>query len=127
VITRNSYGALCLNTPNAFFVDIDFDDPRPDAALKRKVRMPLLALAALAGVVAKSWMVGIASAIVVLVLPARVNVNTPWSEVPTVAIASVALTVTVGRPFSANRSTRPVARRPSGHCASTEGGSARNC
>lgn len=72
VITRNSYGALCLNTPNAFFVDIDFDDPGPDAALKRKVRMPLLALAVLAGVVAKSWMVGIASAIVVLVLAAWV-------------------------------------------------------
>jgi hypothetical protein len=25
VITRNSYGALCLNTPNALFADIDFD------------------------------------------------------------------------------------------------------
>lgn len=26
VITRNSYGALCLNTPNVMFVDVDFDD-----------------------------------------------------------------------------------------------------
>jgi hypothetical protein len=26
VITRNSYGALCLNTPDVLFVDIDFDD-----------------------------------------------------------------------------------------------------
>lgn len=25
VITRNGYGALCLNTPNVFFADIDFD------------------------------------------------------------------------------------------------------
>jgi hypothetical protein len=26
VITRNAYGAHCLNTPNVLFVDIDFDD-----------------------------------------------------------------------------------------------------
>jgi hypothetical protein len=25
VITRNGYGALCLNTPNVFFADVDFD------------------------------------------------------------------------------------------------------
>ena len=25
VITRNGYGALCINTPNVFFADIDFD------------------------------------------------------------------------------------------------------
>lgn len=25
IITRNSYGALCLNTPNVFFADIDFN------------------------------------------------------------------------------------------------------
>jgi hypothetical protein len=27
VITRNAYGALCLNTPNVFFADIDFEPP----------------------------------------------------------------------------------------------------
>jgi hypothetical protein len=27
VITRNSYGARCLNTPDALFADIDFDQP----------------------------------------------------------------------------------------------------
>jgi hypothetical protein len=26
VLTRNSYGAVCLNTPNVFFADIDFND-----------------------------------------------------------------------------------------------------
>lgn len=26
VITRNSYGAACLNTPDVFFADVDFDD-----------------------------------------------------------------------------------------------------
>jgi hypothetical protein len=34
VITRNSYGALCLNTPNVLFADIDFDDqPSSRAAI----------------------------------------------------------------------------------------------
>jgi hypothetical protein len=27
VITRNGYGARCLNTPDVFFADIDFDEP----------------------------------------------------------------------------------------------------
>ena len=27
IITRNSYGARCLNTPNVFFADIDFEQP----------------------------------------------------------------------------------------------------
>jgi len=27
VITRNSYGALCLNTPDTLFADIDVDEP----------------------------------------------------------------------------------------------------
>lgn len=27
VITRNSYGALCLNSPDVLFADIDFDEP----------------------------------------------------------------------------------------------------
>jgi hypothetical protein len=27
VVTRNSYGAQCLNTPDVLFVDIDFEDP----------------------------------------------------------------------------------------------------
>ncbi len=28
VITRNSYGALCLNTPDTVFADVDIDEPR---------------------------------------------------------------------------------------------------
>jgi hypothetical protein len=34
VITRNAYGAWCLNTPNVFFADLDFD-PRPTASARR--------------------------------------------------------------------------------------------
>jgi hypothetical protein len=29
VLTRNSYGALCLNTPNVLFADVDVDDEEP--------------------------------------------------------------------------------------------------
>ncbi|MGH8079481.1 MAG: hypothetical protein ACREP7_02825 [Lysobacter sp.] len=29
VVTRNSYGARCLNSPNVLFADIDFDTPKP--------------------------------------------------------------------------------------------------
>lgn len=28
VLTRNSYGAICLNTPDVLFADVDFDAPR---------------------------------------------------------------------------------------------------
>jgi hypothetical protein len=28
IVTRNSYGARCLNTPDACFVDIDYDEPQ---------------------------------------------------------------------------------------------------
>lgn len=28
VLTRNSYGAICLNTPDVLFADVDFDSPR---------------------------------------------------------------------------------------------------
>lgn len=48
VITRNSYGARCLNTPGVLFADIDF----PDAASLRLVgSIALLMLAVGAGVV----------------------------------------------------------------------------
>ncbi|WP_429941489.1 hypothetical protein [Achromobacter xylosoxidans] len=31
IITRNSYGARCLNTPNVMFVDVDFEERRGNA------------------------------------------------------------------------------------------------
>jgi len=48
VITRNSYGALCLNTPNVLFVDIDFVE-RPGARLIWSVIALLLVGAFLVG------------------------------------------------------------------------------
>src|ERR1051325_3351768 len=43
-LTRNSYGAVCLNTPNVLFADIDFTD-QPSGALVRPVVVVLLAAA----------------------------------------------------------------------------------
>jgi hypothetical protein len=45
VLTRNLYGALCLNTPDALFADVDFAE---DVASTRLVWVVFLALAALA-------------------------------------------------------------------------------
>ena len=47
VITRNSYGAHCLNTPNVLFVDVDFDKAAPTPWV-RKARYLLLALGGIA-------------------------------------------------------------------------------
>lgn len=59
IITRNSYGALCLNTPNALFVDIDLHDPGSAYSLRRKLRWPLLLLAVGTGLWMQSWWVGL--------------------------------------------------------------------
>jgi len=45
VVTRNGYGALCLNTPDVLFADVDFGEPKLPCALL--IAVPLLsALAA---------------------------------------------------------------------------------
>lgn len=48
VISRNSYGAHCLNTPHVLFADIDLDT-RPPPWLSRGCFVVLLSLGALAG------------------------------------------------------------------------------
>jgi hypothetical protein len=54
VITRNSYGALCLNTPDVLFADIDFSgEPGSRTYLGALVVMVVLAIAA--GVYWESW------------------------------------------------------------------------
>lgn len=70
VITRNSYGALCLNTPNVMFADIDFDDPGPGARLRRWTRWPLVACALTYGLWRHSWLAGLL-ALVAAILIAR--------------------------------------------------------
>jgi hypothetical protein len=54
VITRNSYGARCLNTPNVLFVDVDFDD-RQTATLRGCGVQFLLTLALIGAAFALGW------------------------------------------------------------------------
>lgn len=58
VITRNSYGAHCLNTPDVLFADIDFDG---DAQFPQGILLTLVlvGIAAFAGFTAGSIMIGI--------------------------------------------------------------------
>jgi len=53
VITRNSYGAHCLNTPRALFADVDFD-PKPRTRVTIAVFAILVVLSALVGVFLRS-------------------------------------------------------------------------
>lgn len=50
VITRNAYGAHCLNVPDALFADVDFDDFRP------KFLQYLLVFAALSALALWVWL-----------------------------------------------------------------------
>ncbi len=60
VITRNAYGARCLNTPDVLFVDIDFDGVSSVAEMKLTVALAAL----LAGLLA--WLMHSALAFVML-------------------------------------------------------------
>jgi len=53
IITRNSYGALCLNTPNVLFVDVDFENS-PGPGLMWMILGPLLLMAVIAAWLMKS-------------------------------------------------------------------------
>jgi hypothetical protein len=54
VITRNAYGAHCLNTPNVLFADIDFDD-EPDGVHYKGAFGVVVCIAAALGYVMSSW------------------------------------------------------------------------
>lgn len=58
VITRNSYGALCLNTPSALFVDIDFEQGI-HVRLDRWIRWLLFAAAIAGGFWSGKWWIGL--------------------------------------------------------------------
>lgn len=71
VITRNAYGARCLNTPDALFADVDFE---PASELKPILAtLALLALAsAWAGASQGSWLLGLGLLIASLFLCAPI-------------------------------------------------------
>lgn len=66
IITRNSYGARCLNTPDVLFVDVDFDDAsqRGDARGLKVIGAAVIG-ALVAGYASRSWAVGLAVLIAV--------------------------------------------------------------
>lgn len=65
VITRNSYGARCLNTPDVLFADIDFQEAS-SFRLTLGVFLFLLACAGMAGWLADSRLTGIVLAVLAL-------------------------------------------------------------
>lgn len=67
VITRNSYGAHCLNTPRALFADIDFATAAPARAIFAVFAL-LIVLAVLAGAVWHSGPIALGLALAALVL-----------------------------------------------------------
>ncbi len=67
VITRNAYGAHCLNSPNALFADVDFNPERsPKPALLTFVGLACAAI--LVGFLLKSWGAAFALLVVSIVL-----------------------------------------------------------
>lgn len=63
VVTRNSYGARCLNTPEVLFADVDFDEPV--SAWRKQYFWTSLALAIAVGA-ATRWGLGVLTMIAML-------------------------------------------------------------
>ncbi len=55
IVTRNAYGALCLNVPDVLFADIDFDDLRSLPSIEDLQAMSLVASIPITVVVALVW------------------------------------------------------------------------
>lgn len=68
VITRNSYGALCLNTPDVLFADIDLEERPSGCALPFGVMLLSAAAGFIAGVLLWNWMAGVALAVAAVTL-----------------------------------------------------------
>ncbi|GHC07570.1 hypothetical protein [Thermomonas carbonis] len=64
VITRNSYGALCLNTPDVLFADVDLAERPTGCALSIGALAIIAAVAFAVGLFAWHWSAGIGLAIV---------------------------------------------------------------
>ena len=73
VITRNTYGALCLNTPDVLFADIDFDTS-PPRALSFTVFLALLLVAAAVAFTYQSLWLLLALAVAVLIVGSALTV-----------------------------------------------------
>lgn len=67
IITRNAYGALCLNSENVLFADVDFENSVP-GRWPAVVNFVGVMLAILIGVSQRSWLLGLALGFAVLLL-----------------------------------------------------------
>ena len=65
IVTRNGYGARCLNTPDVLFVDVDFEDAQRSNARGLTVIGAALIGALVAGYATKSWPLAVAAAVLV--------------------------------------------------------------
>lgn len=68
VVTRNSYGALCLNTPDVLFADMDFESKPSGCVLPVAAVIVLLLGAGAAGIAAWGVKSGLAFALAALVV-----------------------------------------------------------
>ncbi len=73
VITRNSYGALCLNTPDVLFADMDFEARPSGWALPMSVVALMLVGVTAAAAMAMDWRLAVGLAIAWLVLANRIT------------------------------------------------------
>ncbi|TVP93805.1 MAG: hypothetical protein EA381_21145 [Planctomycetaceae bacterium] len=71
VITRNAYGARCLNSPNALFADVDFE-PATGCQPILKTLAVLILVSVSAGILQESWRLGIGLLIASLILSAPI-------------------------------------------------------
>lgn len=70
IVTRNGYGALCLNTPNVLFADLDFPEGPSKNLLRGVLAVLLLGAIAVGAATGRLWVVGVIQAIAaVLVTP----------------------------------------------------------
>lgn len=59
VVTRNSYGARCLNTPNVLFADIDFEDTAPVRLIFACMALLLLAAVLVGWRLDSNWLLAV--------------------------------------------------------------------
>ncbi|HGM5043764.1 TPA: hypothetical protein ACKPZV_000962 [Stenotrophomonas maltophilia] len=68
IITRNSYGALCLNSPDVLFADIDHAQPPAGCVIPAIVAAAVLLAGAIIGTVLWHWLVGLVLGVAAVLL-----------------------------------------------------------
>lgn len=77
VITRNSYGAHCLNSPNALFADIDFESER-SAKPTIFAFACLLLVAAIVGLLLQNWRATVGALVAAILIAAPLGRFATW-------------------------------------------------